>query len=1257
MFAFLLFIAVAFAGAAVEPVTPSLGSDGCYHISTAGELYGFSSLVNNSGKNSACAKLDADIVVNSKVLDANGNKNSGNFDTWNSMRNYSGTFDGQGHTISGLVNGSSGLFESLANGAKIMNIGIVDSYFGRGTGTAAFANNTSGNVSFEKCFNAATVAGNSQVSGFVAIVGNGTVTFVESYNNGFINGEHSYGVGGFVAVTRWGSNIQISNCYNSGNIDGGGRVAGMVGIVGNGSTVSVENSYNIGTILSNNDTPQALIAENGGTVNVEHSYFLQGQTSNYGTEQTAENFNNGTVTNALNEYNREHNIEVTWVQTGDRPNLTECVDSQCSVIISEDKRVVVLDAEGVENLSFPENLTADSLIFKRDFSIGVYSTIVVPFDIELSQIDGAEFYEFAGVGQNTTTGVTETLWYTMNPETDVIEAGVPHMIKPLQKNLVFHGRVEFKSTGTMAAMVGNWSFKGVYNIKQWLDGDSELGYIYGYAANDKGSVQAGDFVKAAAKASVRPLRAYLLYDKPVSAPASARPAQVMKRPEFNQELLGDYTEVVDEAAIKNVGSMPVTLLAANPNQTVTLTWTPGECVDVSAYTATGKNKVLSFEGHSFYSSVKKTIYSDQIANSKNTLSSSEKELCPIAGVTLATVNNKQVATLDGTSGNQIVVPYNFTADSVVFNRDFTQDVAATVMFPFETTVANVEGATFNKFGGVVELAEAGKGLAVWVEMNSTESIKANVPYVIDPSATRLTFKSSVTFAKSAPGSVLIDDWSYNAGYETKVFEGDEIGRAYGFAAEDKGEIKAGTFVKAASGAKVKPMRGYILYNKTSQPASRPKGNSQVMFAPAGVSTSYILGSRATVKDVNLTWNASKCEDVSKYNNSNIELSWDFLLHFVKGTVHTLNLSGGDFYADETIFANNSSIEYGETKLNSSVTQLCPVAGVSMQEKSNKSIATLNATDADKVIIPPTFSSDSVEFNRTFTAGVTSTVTLPFTVAVSKVVGAEFYTFDGVAYDEEKEVWYAKAVKVTSGNINANIPYIVKPTATKIKFKGKVTYASSFGCANGACKQSYDEDWDFVSTYDKKVFAGEEIGTAFGFAATTKEVNGKQVAAGNFVKAASGASVRPLRAYLLYKHAPSASRPKANGVSFAPAANGVAELPSKIEVRFFDSEAKIEAEEIEEPASAEEPADTVEVADEQETADSVAEESKTAEEPKTAEEKVSKDAEEKTTSVGRMDTRMGEYKVDSWYDVRGRKVNKKPATKGSYYNKYNRVIAK
>ena len=138
---------------AEESITPTRpkgnGRAEPYLISNAAELYWFAGLVNGTLKNggakdlSANAILTKDIIVNKGVLDEYKNLVFGkDFIPWTPIGtsdedSYSGTFNGQGHTISGLYFNDSGasnvgLFGCIYKG-KILNVGVLDSYFQFGT--------------------------------------------------------------------------------------------------------------------------------------------------------------------------------------------------------------------------------------------------------------------------------------------------------------------------------------------------------------------------------------------------------------------------------------------------------------------------------------------------------------------------------------------------------------------------------------------------------------------------------------------------------------------------------------------------------------------------------------------------------------------------------------------------------------------------------------------------------------------------------------------------------------------------------------------------------------------------------------------------------------------------------------------------------------------------------------------------------------------------------------------------------------------
>ena len=125
--------------------------DTVYEISNAGQLYWFAGLVNGTldgvkQNTSANAILTANITANENLLDslqydAEGNVfNGSDFISWTPIADcmgdiigYSGTFDGNNKTVSGLYfNGNSpriGLFGSSEADSNIKNVGVVDSYF------------------------------------------------------------------------------------------------------------------------------------------------------------------------------------------------------------------------------------------------------------------------------------------------------------------------------------------------------------------------------------------------------------------------------------------------------------------------------------------------------------------------------------------------------------------------------------------------------------------------------------------------------------------------------------------------------------------------------------------------------------------------------------------------------------------------------------------------------------------------------------------------------------------------------------------------------------------------------------------------------------------------------------------------------------------------------------------------------------------------------------------------------------------------
>ena len=182
---------------------------------------------------------------------------------------FKGTFDGQGHYISGVympyTSGAKGLLGAVGGEAVIKNLALVDSYLRTPT-TTKEAKNTIGSM-------VARVAGNANVTfynlysdcimeetnktldfgicgGLVgAVLDNSTATFEYCTFAGslYIEGNKAGGILGQVNYDT--SSVIMSNCINAGEIAGNKYVGGLVGYV-KAVSFYANNCANIGDITA-----------------------------------------------------------------------------------------------------------------------------------------------------------------------------------------------------------------------------------------------------------------------------------------------------------------------------------------------------------------------------------------------------------------------------------------------------------------------------------------------------------------------------------------------------------------------------------------------------------------------------------------------------------------------------------------------------------------------------------------------------------------------------------------------------------------------------------------------------------------------------------------------------------------------------------------------------------------------------------------------------------------------------------------------
>ena len=230
------------------------GEDGFYLISNADELRRFADMV-NGGQTNISGRLTADIELNNTT----GWENWGNTppaNSWTPIGDYfTGTFDGQGHTISGLyVNNSdypshyAGLFGSLDGGGTVENVGVTKSYI-QGSDHAGYT------------------------GGIVGLLMNGG-TIRNCYCTGIVRCQ-GYGGGGGIAGMSSG-NSTIENCYFAGSISSEYGPAEMIGPI-------------VGSMYAD-------------YVNPTNCFYLEGcGASGKGTSMTEAQFKSGEVASLLGE--------------------------------------------------------------------------------------------------------------------------------------------------------------------------------------------------------------------------------------------------------------------------------------------------------------------------------------------------------------------------------------------------------------------------------------------------------------------------------------------------------------------------------------------------------------------------------------------------------------------------------------------------------------------------------------------------------------------------------------------------------------------------------------------------------------------------------------------------------------------------------------------------------------------------------------------------------------------------------------------
>ena len=296
-----------------------------YQISTADGLKWFRDKVNSaktSDETKICAVLTANIDLENEAWTPIGIGN----DTRNQDLPYSGTFDGNGHTISGLnVNyrdKNGGLF-CYVKSATIKNLTVAGSVTHSSGNGGAYGGivGCADSSTIENCTNRCTVTGNWYAGGIVGWSEESDIIGCANFGN-ISSPFRSGGICGKVAGEKDADGIDatIRDCYNVGMVSG--KYAG--GITGQSDSGSIDiliaNCYNVGSLHGSDDTGEIIgdPLSASSLTTIDNCYYLptgnSASTSNQvivkrTDSKTAAEFADGTVRKLLKDGERGNNAD------------------------------------------------------------------------------------------------------------------------------------------------------------------------------------------------------------------------------------------------------------------------------------------------------------------------------------------------------------------------------------------------------------------------------------------------------------------------------------------------------------------------------------------------------------------------------------------------------------------------------------------------------------------------------------------------------------------------------------------------------------------------------------------------------------------------------------------------------------------------------------------------------------------------------------------------------------------------------------
>lgn len=337
-------------------VAVSILANNNFDIATKDDWKEFSELVSD-GHSNLDAKMTADVDLDRNIVLVGTD-----------IKKYSGTFDGQGHTLTVNWNRTSYSIAPFGgvNGATIKNLhvkGQITASGGNLSGLILFADG--GKTSVSGCVIDMDLKGSSDVSGMIyKVYGGAQVTITDCVVKGALNSTSTGQIAGFVNYQNYNSSCTFTNCLYAG---------------------------------TNNATPGSYTFAN--RANLNNCYYLNACGEAQGEQVTEEQLKNGYVAHKLQAGRTD---QCHWAQTlGKMPSLYREADKAEANYVyynKENSRWACEDFRLTDDKPLPIGIDfiAAKATYERDLSTGK-ATLCLPYDL---YAQGFKVYTLSGGNKN-----------------------------------------------------------------------------------------------------------------------------------------------------------------------------------------------------------------------------------------------------------------------------------------------------------------------------------------------------------------------------------------------------------------------------------------------------------------------------------------------------------------------------------------------------------------------------------------------------------------------------------------------------------------------------------------------------------------------------------------------------------------------------------------------------------------------------------------------------------------------------------------